>query len=180
MLIHSSCLGHDLSISMGYNMDELVKSYFISRKNHTNLEDLAGFVENEMACSGQVQGYWWLHARVVKRIYVLSQDSWSSCLKKKRNSNNFSAPTETARRNHKNVSDPEQKCAVYKIRKSSFRCYIPFCHLKLPPVHTDSNMTFILVFFPPVSQNLAACLLTWLFRWSGFSTKRRSLSMQKF
>uniref|UniRef100_I3JSL2 Ubiquitin carboxyl-terminal hydrolase n=1 Tax=Oreochromis niloticus TaxID=8128 RepID=I3JSL2_ORENI len=53
MLIHFSCLGHDLSISMGYNMDELVKSYFISRKNHTNLEDLAGFVENEMACSGQ-------------------------------------------------------------------------------------------------------------------------------
>lgn len=31
--------GH-LSISMGYNMDELVQSYFIRRKNRTNLEDL--------------------------------------------------------------------------------------------------------------------------------------------
>lgn len=65
--------GH-LSISMGYNMDELGQSYFIRKKNRTNLEDLAGFVQNEMACSGQVQGYWWLHARVVKRIHVLSQD----------------------------------------------------------------------------------------------------------
>lgn len=29
-----------LSISMGYNMDELVQSYLIRRKNCTNLEDL--------------------------------------------------------------------------------------------------------------------------------------------
>lgn len=92
-------------------------------------------MQNEMACSGQVQGCWWLHARVVKRICSITRHKTADqvgffCFVFL--NSNFSAPTETAGRNHKNVSDPEQKCAVYKIRKSSFRSYIPFCHLKLP------------------------------------------------
>lgn len=35
----------------------------------------SGLVQNEMAASGQVQGYRWLHSHAIKRIYLLMQDS---------------------------------------------------------------------------------------------------------
>lgn len=34
------------------------------------------FVQNEIAGNGQTRCYWWLHPHAIKRVYVVSQDSW--------------------------------------------------------------------------------------------------------
>ncbi len=40
------------------------------RKNQTDIEEIASFVQSEMATSGRLQGYRWLHLRAIWRGYV--------------------------------------------------------------------------------------------------------------
>ena len=51
------------------------------RKNHTNLEEVAAFIQNEIAGTGQMQGYRWLHLRAIQRGYVVSQDTVRQLIK---------------------------------------------------------------------------------------------------
>ncbi len=39
------------------------------RKNQTDIEEIASFVQSEMATSGRLQGYRWLHLRAIRRGY---------------------------------------------------------------------------------------------------------------
>ncbi len=45
------------------------------RKNQTDIEEIASFVQSEMATSGRLQGYRWLHLRAIRRGYVVSQET---------------------------------------------------------------------------------------------------------
>ncbi len=40
------------------------------RKNQTDIEEIASFVQSEMVTSGRLQGYRWLHLRAIRRGYV--------------------------------------------------------------------------------------------------------------
>lgn len=44
----------------------------------TNVEELEGFVKKKEAGNGQMQGYRWLHRRVIKMMYVASQDNMTA------------------------------------------------------------------------------------------------------
>lgn len=44
------------------------------RKNHTNLNEVIAFVQDELSGSGQMQGYRWLHQRAIQRGFVVQQD----------------------------------------------------------------------------------------------------------
>ncbi len=48
------------------------------RKNQTDIEEIASFVQSEMATSGRLQGYRWLHLRAIRRGYVVSQETMSA------------------------------------------------------------------------------------------------------
>ncbi len=51
------------------------KIYLFRRKNQTDIEEIASFVQSEMATSGRLQGYRWLHLRAIRRGYVVSQET---------------------------------------------------------------------------------------------------------
>lgn len=51
------------------------------RKNQTNLEVIAAFIRDEIAGTGQMQGYRWLHLRAIQRGYVVSQDTVRQLIK---------------------------------------------------------------------------------------------------
>ncbi len=45
------------------------------RKNQTDIEEIASFVQSEMVTIGRLQGYRWLHLRAIRRGYVVSQET---------------------------------------------------------------------------------------------------------
>ncbi len=45
------------------------------RKNQTDIEEIASFVQSEMVTSGRLQGYRWLHLRAIRRGCVVSQET---------------------------------------------------------------------------------------------------------
>ncbi len=51
------------------------------RKNQTDIEEIASFVQSEMATSGRLQGYRWLHLRDIRRGYVVSQETMRMVIK---------------------------------------------------------------------------------------------------
>ncbi len=51
------------------------------RKNQTDIEEIASFVQSEMATSGRLQGYRWLHLRAIRRGYVVSQETMRMVIK---------------------------------------------------------------------------------------------------
>ncbi len=51
------------------------------RKNQTDMEEIASFVQSEMATSGRLQGYRWLHLRAIRRAYVVSQETMRMVIK---------------------------------------------------------------------------------------------------
>ncbi len=51
------------------------------RKNLTDIEEIASFVQSEMATSGRLQGYRWLHLRAIQRGYVVSQETMRMVIK---------------------------------------------------------------------------------------------------
>ncbi len=51
------------------------KRYLFRRKNQSNLEDIAAFLEGEMAGTGQLRGYRWMHHRAIQRGFVVSQET---------------------------------------------------------------------------------------------------------
>ncbi len=51
------------------------------RKNQTDIEEIASFVQSEMATSGWLQGYRWLHLRAIRRGYVVSQETMRIVIK---------------------------------------------------------------------------------------------------
>ena len=51
------------------------KMHLFRRKNQTDLEEVAAFVEGEMAGTGQLQGYRWMHQRAIQRGFVVSQET---------------------------------------------------------------------------------------------------------
>ncbi len=51
------------------------------RKNQTDIEEIASFVQSEMATSGRLQGYRWLHLRAFRRGYVVSQETMRMVIK---------------------------------------------------------------------------------------------------
>ena len=51
------------------------------RKNHTDLEEIASFVEEEMAGSGRLQGYWCFHLHAIQRGFVVSQETMRMIIK---------------------------------------------------------------------------------------------------
>ncbi len=51
------------------------------RKNQTDIEEIASFVQSEMATSGRLQGYQWLHLRAIRRGYVVSQETMRMVIK---------------------------------------------------------------------------------------------------
>ncbi len=51
------------------------------RKNQTDIEEIASFVQSEMATSGRLQEYWWLHLRAIQRGYVVSQETMRMVIK---------------------------------------------------------------------------------------------------
>ncbi len=46
------------------------------RKNQTDIEEIASFVQSEMATSGRLQGYRWLHLRAIRRHWIIWISSW--------------------------------------------------------------------------------------------------------
>ncbi len=54
------------------------------RKNQTDIEEIASFVQSEMATSGRLQGYRWLHLRAIRRGYVASQETMKCLLRSKK------------------------------------------------------------------------------------------------
>lgn len=82
------------------------------------------------------------------------------------------SPPATAGRNHKDVSNLGEKCPLHKICKCSLAVTNLYCCCETLSLKRMSLLK-------PSSQNSAACPAIWLFKWSDFSTKRRSLSMQK-
>ncbi len=51
------------------------------RKNQTAIEEIASVVQSEMATSGRLQGYRWLHLRAIRRGYVVSQETMRMVIK---------------------------------------------------------------------------------------------------
>ncbi len=51
------------------------------RKNQTDIEEIASFVQSEMATSGRLQGYRWLHLCAIRRGYVVSQETMRKVIK---------------------------------------------------------------------------------------------------
>ncbi len=51
------------------------------RKNQTDIEEIASFVQSEMATSGRLRGYRWLHLRAIRRGYVVSQETMRMVIK---------------------------------------------------------------------------------------------------
>ncbi|KAK0153303.1 hypothetical protein N1851_005037 [Merluccius polli] len=51
------------------------------RRNHTNLEEVAAFLQTELAGNGQMQGYRWLHLRAIHKGYVVSQNTVRQLIK---------------------------------------------------------------------------------------------------
>ncbi len=51
------------------------------RKNQTDIEEIASFVQSEMATSGRLQGYRWLHLPTIRRGYVVSQETMRMVIK---------------------------------------------------------------------------------------------------
>ncbi len=51
------------------------------RTNQTDIEEIASFVQSEMATSGRLQGYRWLHLRAIRRGYVVSQETMRMVIK---------------------------------------------------------------------------------------------------
>ncbi len=51
------------------------------RKNQTDIEEIASFVQSVMATSGRLQGYRWLHLRAIRRGYVVSQETMRMVIK---------------------------------------------------------------------------------------------------
>ncbi len=51
------------------------------RKNQTDIEEIASFVQSEMATSGRLQGYRWLHLHAIRRGYVVSQETMRMMIK---------------------------------------------------------------------------------------------------
>ncbi len=51
------------------------------RKNQTDIEEIASFVQSEMATSCRLQGYRWLHLRAIRRGYVVSQETMRMVIK---------------------------------------------------------------------------------------------------
>ncbi len=51
------------------------------RKNQTDIEEMSSFVQSEMATSGRLQGYRWLHLRAIRRGYVVSQETMRMVIK---------------------------------------------------------------------------------------------------
>lgn len=45
------------------------------RKQHTDLEEVMAFIQQEIHRSGQMQGYRWLHLRAIQTGYVVQQDT---------------------------------------------------------------------------------------------------------
>ncbi len=56
------------------------KMYLFRRTNQTDIEEIASFVQSEMATSGRLQGYRWLHLRAI-RGYVVSQETMRMVIK---------------------------------------------------------------------------------------------------
>ncbi|XP_041835311.1 uncharacterized protein LOC121635937 [Melanotaenia boesemani] len=48
--------------------------HLFRRKNQTDLGEIAAFVEGEMAGSGRLQGYRWMHQRAIQKGFVVSQE----------------------------------------------------------------------------------------------------------
>ncbi len=57
------------------------KPNLFRRKNQTDIEEIASFVQSEMATSGRLQGYRWLHLRAIRRGYVVSQETMRMVIK---------------------------------------------------------------------------------------------------
>ncbi len=51
------------------------------RKNQTDIEEIASFVQSEMTTIGRLQGYRWLHLRAIRRGYVVSQETMRMVIK---------------------------------------------------------------------------------------------------
>ncbi|XP_035996634.1 uncharacterized protein LOC118564068 [Fundulus heteroclitus] len=51
------------------------------RKNQTDPEEIASFVEEELSGSGRLQGYRWLHLRAIQRGIVVSQNTMRMIIK---------------------------------------------------------------------------------------------------
>ncbi len=49
--------------------------------NQTDIEKIASFVQSEMATSGRLQGYRWLHLRAIRSGYVVSQETMRMVIK---------------------------------------------------------------------------------------------------
>ena len=49
--------------------------HFFRRKNQTDLKEVAAFVEGDMAGTGQLQGYRWMHQWAIQRGFVVSQET---------------------------------------------------------------------------------------------------------
>ena len=45
------------------------------------MEEVAAFIQNEIAGTGQMQGYRWLHLRAIQRGYVVSQETIRQLIK---------------------------------------------------------------------------------------------------
>lgn len=45
------------------------------QKNQTDLEDIAALLEGEIAGTGQLQGYHWMHQQVIQRGFIVSQQT---------------------------------------------------------------------------------------------------------
>lgn len=55
--------------------------YSGGKKKQTDIQEIASFVQTEMATSGRLQGYWWLHLHAVRRGYVASQETMRMIIK---------------------------------------------------------------------------------------------------
>ncbi len=54
---------------------------YSEEKNQTDIEEIASFVQSEMATSGRLHGYRWLHLRAIRRGYVVSQETMRMVIK---------------------------------------------------------------------------------------------------
>lgn len=69
-----SLLSHKQCGDKYEDIEKMLQSHLVKQQNPI-YSWRSGLVQNEMAASGQVQGYRRLHSHAIKRIYLLMQDS---------------------------------------------------------------------------------------------------------
>ncbi|KAF7653483.1 hypothetical protein LDENG_00082350, partial [Lucifuga dentata] len=76
-----SLLVHKHSLIINIRTLKRQRLRLFRRKNHTNVEEVAAFLQTEIGGNGQIQRYRWLHLRAVQRGYVVTQDTIRQLIK---------------------------------------------------------------------------------------------------